>query len=447
MKKYIAIIALFLIFVSSGLLLIMQNSKHSNDNNSGISEIEYVVKGSPQPSQTDISIPNISGAESTDQLTPEVMVTDAEKEIILSECIELSELYQEIYQTAEKTPSQYWGADDEIAQETIDEIENILALAGYPVINSDSFYPDYLENSDGVYSFWESVNQEIDAEAEIWSVLASGGLSYRRLQFLNKIPYCIHATASWNENGEMELSYIEKRKVLHWDMTYNQDFYYQDIYTDRHWTASVLLRLHPVDEALYDLNAKYIMPIGYHNVNLFLLDWDSSNYGHLCFNDMLDSFYRMENNDYFYARDYLYYATPYSHSAIPAQLFEKTILPYFDISLDQFREMSLYDAYTDTYPWQDLCCDNILYYPSLIPEVIDCIEVDESTIKLIVNVMCLDNKTDKLFVHEVTIRLLDDGKYQYIGNQITYKGDIAIPSAQTRIPEQRFDEGQADRTN
>lgn len=83
MKKYIAIIALFLIFVSSGLLLIMQNSKHSNDNNSGISEIEYVVKGSPQPSQTDISIPNISGAESTDQLTPEVMVTDAEKEIIL----------------------------------------------------------------------------------------------------------------------------------------------------------------------------------------------------------------------------------------------------------------------------------------------------------------------------------------------------------------------------
>ena len=238
-----------------------------------------------------------------------------------------------------------------------------------------------------------------------------------------------------------KISYIEKREVLHWDMTYNQDLYYQDIYADRHWTASVLLRLHPVDKVLYDLNMKYIMPIGYHNVNLFLLDWDSSNYGHLCFNDMLDSFYWMENNDYFYARDYPYYATPYSHSAIPAQLFEETILPYFDISLDQFREMSLYDAYTDTYPWQDLGCDNILYYPELIPEVTDVIEVDENTIKLIVNVMCLDNKTGKLFVHEVTIRLLDDGKYQYIGNQITYKGDIAIPSAQARIPEQRFDEG------
>ena len=76
--------------------------------------------------------------------------------------------------------------------------------------------------------------------------------------------------------------------------------------------------------------------------------------------------------------------------------------------------------------------------PSLIPEVTECIEIDESTKKLIVNVMCPDYQTDKLFVHEVTIRVLSDGEYQYIGNQITYKSDIDIPSPQARIPVQRF---------
>ena len=128
----------------------------------------------------------------------------------------------------------------------------------------------------------------------------------------------------------------------------------------------------------------------------------------------------------------------YSYIAIPAKLFEDTIFPYFDISMEEFREKALYDAENDIYPWQDISGDNVLYYPSLIPEVTECIEIDESTKKLIVNVMCPDYQTDKLFVHEVTIRVLSDGEYQYIGNQITYKSDIDIPSPQARIPVQRF---------
>ena len=228
------------------------------------------------------------------------------------------------------------------------------------------------------------------------------------------------------------------KEIFYWDMTYNADFIYRDLYLDRHWEAAHLLRLHPVDQPMYDLTMKYILPIGYHNVNLFLLDWSSDDYGNLCFNDLLDCLYRLKYNDYLYARDYPRYTTPYSYIAIPAKLFEDTIFPYFDISMEEFREKALYDAENDIYPWQDISCDNVLYYPSLIPEVTECIEIDESTKKLIVNVMCPDYQTDKLFVHEVTIRVLSDGEYQYIGNQITYKSDIDIPSPQARIPVQRF---------
>lgn len=216
------------------------------------------------------------------------------------------------------------------------------------------------------------------------------------------------------------------------------NFIYQDEYLDRHWDAAHLLRLHSVDRTLYDLTLKYILPIGYHNVNLFLVGWETGDYGKLCFNDLLEFLYRIKFNDFLYAKDYPLYTTSYSYSAIPAKLFEDTILPFFDISIDELRERALYDAENDIYPWQDISCGNVLYYPSLVPEVTEYKEVDEHTIKLIVNVACPDYQTDKLFVHEVIIRFLDDGSYHYIGNQIIYQSDIALPSPQPRIPVQRF---------
>ena len=409
-------------FVSGGLLLISQRSNDSIEN--------CMIE--------DYSNFDISVSESENTLDSSLKTTDEEKAAIQSECIVISELYREIYQQAPKVPSQYFGAENDITQETIDEIENILIAAGYSVINSDSIYPEYLEHSDCVNAFWECVKQQTDAEVSFWGVSSTGGLYYRKFCFIDGKSYGIFAGADWKDDGKLELLYAEKREIFYWDMTYNADFIYRDLYLDRHWDAAHLLRLHPVDKPMYDLTMKYILPIGYHNVNLFLLDWSSDDYGNLCFNDLLDYLYRLKYNDYLYARDYPRYTTPYSYSAIPAKLFEDTIVPYFDISMEEFRERALYDAENDIYPWQDISCDNVLYFPSLIPEVTECIEIDDSTKKLIVNVMCPDYQTDKLFVHEVTIRVLSDGEYQYIGNQITYRSDINIPSPQARIPVQRF---------
>ena len=53
-----------------------------------------------------------------------------------------------------------------------------------------------------------------------------------------------------------------------------------------------------------------ILPIGYHNVNLFLLDWESGDYGNLCFNDLLDYLYRVKTNDFFMPEIILYVLRP-----------------------------------------------------------------------------------------------------------------------------------------
>lgn len=161
--------------VSGGLLLISQRSNDSIEN--------CMIE--------DYSNFDISVSESENTLDSSLKTTDEEKAAIQSECIVISELYREIYQQAPKVPSQYFGAENDITQETIDEIENILIAAGYSVINSDSIYPEYLEHSDCVNAFWECVKQQTDAEVSFWGVSSTGGLYYRKFCFIDGKSYGI----------------------------------------------------------------------------------------------------------------------------------------------------------------------------------------------------------------------------------------------------------------
>jgi len=306
------------------------------------------------------------------------------------------------------------------------------------VENSDAVYPDYLENTEKLNQFWDDVLKEQDAVAAVWNIAPSGSVCCRVFQFADGKANCIHASGEWDDGGSLRLAYLEKKVILYWDMT-SSGFIYQDIYLDRHWTAANLLRLQPVDHDLYEWMRKYIAPIGYHSVNLFLLDWDSSCFGNVCFNDLLLQMYLMEHGDYLYARDYPYSDEPFPHSIIPADLFESVIYKHFSISLDEFRERALYDAENDAYPWQNLNSGNILYYPELIPEVTRVTENADGTVTLLVNVICTDKHTDHLFGHEVTMNIEKDGSFQYLSNRIVYRSENELPSPQARIEVQRFD--------
>ena len=316
-----------------------------------------------------------------------------------------------------------------------------LFIAGYPAKNSDSIYPDYLENTQDMYSFWDAVQENKDGETEFWEVLSSGALYYTSLQYADGKATATSALTEWNEQGKLEVRSGTKKEILNWDMTECKDFYYQDVPASRGWDAARLLRLKPVDKALYDLNVKYIQPFGYHNISLFLCDWDTSDYGKLCFNDLFDALYRMRKHDYVYARDYeqvdVNEPYPYSYSCIPSELFEETILPYFEIPLSAFREKALYDSEKDIYPWRDLNCSNIAYFPTVIPEITEAVENEDGSITLKVTVMCPDKQTDCLFTHEVTVMPSDDGNFKYLGNKITFMGDKEFPSSEPRIPAQR----------
>lgn len=346
--------------------------------------------------------------------------------------MELALSYQAMYRNAEKEKSVNRPNQTIISQETIDVIEDFLINQGYSVVNSDSYYPPYLENADGLYAFWQSVSAGKNAEQEFLSIEQTGALYYSLLKYDNGNPYLVNEIIGWDEDCLPVISTSMCRGVLDWDLA-DDDFYYQ-IYPDNvSFDSCMLLRLKPVDKEFYELAEKYIFPIAYSNNNMFLCDWSCDNYNDLSFNDLFDFFYRIKNGESVNVQEFERIEAPYHYLCIPSELFEDTIMPYFDITADELRELSLYDSARDIYPWQEINCENVIHYPSVEPEVVKHQINENGTFTLTVNVRCNDFMTDCLFTHEVAIRQLESGGYQYLGNQIVYRSEFELPPNRSRL--------------
>lgn len=352
-------------------------------------------------------------------------------------CLEITYEYKEIITKVRQSTLEMRADQKSLSQESIDEIEMFLVRRGYPIINSDIKYPSYLENSEGFYDFWKSVSENKDAEQKVFRITETGGLICSYLQFIGDKKYYAMISIEWDDDNEPIFSIMEYREVIDWEMSDNDNFYFQIYNADRSIDTYIVIKLKPMDQTLYDLTEKYILPIGYLSNNMFLCDWTSEDYGILCFNDLFEYFYKIRNHNFFYIQEQERILEPYLHADIPQWLFEETLLPYFNISLEEFRKRCLFDSINKVYPWQEVYCENVNYYPNVEPEVINYQANEDGTLTLIVNARCNSYKTDCLFLHEVVIRLLENGSYQYISNKITYRGTHELPLYIPRIPLQR----------
>ena len=119
---------------------------------------------------------------------------------------------------------------------------------------------------------------------------------------------------------------------------------------------------------------------------------------------MLEYLYLHDTGEYLDASQFAYNSEPY-YSKIPAQLFEGIILPHFDISQAELRQLAHYDKASNTYPWQEQGGSNISYFPTITPEVTACHQNKDGTITLTVNAMCTEFKTCLLYTsrHETAL--------------------------------------------
>lgn len=351
---------------------------------------------------------------------------------IRERCLEIAEVCKDAYAAAEKVPVDFPADSFILSQNGFDAIEACMIDAGYPTLDSQGDYPTYLANSDGVYDFWECVTAEKPAQMWYLRVLESGGFSYILFRFDGTAGWYYIADVEYEGGEDPRISRMESHQVLDWELTQKGNFYYQTRPSDIHYVDYAVVRLIPPDRSLYDLTRKYILPVGYQATNLFLCDWNENDFGDVSFNDVFEYLYQLKENALLYAEDFPQHDDPY-YSMVPADMFEEAVLSYFDISRQELRERAMYDSQTQSYPWREEGTSEFLYFPFMDMEVTQYRDNPDGTITLTVNVSSPELKTDDLFGHEVTVRPLENGGFQYVANRITYQTEYGLPPSVPRL--------------
>ena len=348
-------------------------------------------------------------------------------------CLEILDMYRELYASAQKQEPENRWEDTVLAQSSIDAIEEKLLSAGLPVLDSGEVVPTYLSAGEDFASFLEAVRQGKQASRELISIRRSGDLGYRLFTCEDGQLLVYSMVASIT--GDADPVY-DVHSVLDWELTDRGNFYYS-IYPqwDKHYVAYTLIRLEEPDKGLWELNRKYISAGGYVGSNLFLTDWTEEDFAALCFNDLWEYLYRYEHGKQFSPDEYAYRAEGH-YFEIPAEEFENLILPYFDIDRETLRIYAGYDPEGHTYPWRQMQSNElayILHCYTMEPEVTSSRTNPDGTLTMTVQVISTDLKTDCLFSHEVTVRPLEQGGFQFVGNRILSQGKQGLPFCQPRL--------------
>ena len=74
------------------------------------------------------------------------------------------------------------------------------------------------------------------------------------------------------------------------------------------------------------------------------------------------------------------------------------------------------------YPWVELSCVTWDYQPVMVPDVTAFQSNDDGTLTLTVEVISAEEGTDQLFTHELTVRPLAGGRFQYVSNRVVSGG-------------------------
>lgn len=332
-------------------------------------------------------------------------------------CEEIAAVYRPLYEALDgMTPS----------QSDIDAMEEALIREGLDVIDTNEIYPSYLVTPDHVHSFWDAVQNQQQAQQEVILITASGALAYRLFTydgiggFLYSMTYPL--------DGDRERSY-EVNSIKDWELTEKDNFFYRILpANDKHYPDFSLIHLNPADHELYNMTLHYIFPVSYVAANVFLVDWSEEDRKSLSFNDQFEYLYLSRFGKQFNADEYPMLKDQYGY-AIPAEEFEAVVLPYYNIDLNTFRELSQYNSDGNYYPWRPLETNDFafIWYYNIEPQVTAYRKNADGTLTLTVEALSSDLKTDCLFAHEVTVRPLENGAFQYVGNRVTYQTKYGLP--------------------
>lgn len=344
-----------------------------------------------------------------------------------NDCVEKMELIYDIYKAADKGEA----SNVSLSEETIYQMVGILKETGIPVTASGLFWDMY--NYEEVEKFLESAKKGESGEIVIYDVLYSGGIVRRQFEAEGTDMHVLESIATWNgENSALTLTSTYTR-IKEWKYTDKGWFCYKLCVPEYPDTTEIvdgskLLRIKPMNAENRKATDKYVRGLCYQGNNVLCSNWDSGSLEILDYNGVYEYLYEMEYGEIM--------DSELCVNGIPAEEFEKLIMKYFPLTKEQIRQYAIYDEESQTYPWISLGCSN--YAPSFFgtsfPEVTNIKENDDGTLTLTVDAVCeMIFCDDAAITHELTVRVREDGSFQYLGNKILGDGIERIPEYEYRI--------------
>ncbi len=306
--------------------------------------------------------------------------------------------------------------------ETIRSIVNCLGENGYPAV--DSRNQINMTEPEKVVEFCEKVDAQEEAEITIIEVSYLGGFVKYDLKTKDGNVDVVRSYYKY-ENGNMKREVTGSYQTEYWNYTedgylmfsgvwFSEELYVLTLSGAEEHTA---LRVQTLDETYRELSRKYLLPIGFEQNNMFIVDWSEDDFGDLNFYDMYELLYPKVNGTYtpYVADDNLGVGAVYR---ILKDDFESVIMAYFNIDSETLQSKTIYYAEDETYEYKPRGFEEVEYPEYPYSEVVGFTENSDGTLTLTANVVFPYAGDSKVYAHEVVVRPLENGSVQYVSNRI-----------------------------
>ena len=363
-----------------------------------------------------LSVPGCGDTHLEDEqvVESEIAVQDQQQNVKDNED-EIIEICSQLYKKASE--------ENKIADlETVRIIVNQFGENGYPAV--DSRNQINMTEPEKVVEFCEKVDAQEEAEITILEVSYLGGFVKYDLHTRDGKVDVVRSYYKY-ENGDMYREVTGSYRAEYWNYTedgylmfsgvwFSEELYVLTLSGAEEHTA---LRVQPLDETYRELSRKYLLPIGFEQNNMFIVDWSEDDFGDLNFYDMYDLLYQKINGTYtpYVADDNLGVGAVYR---IPKDDFESVIMAYFNIDSETLQSKTIYYAEDETYEYKPRGFEEVEYPEYPYSEVVGFTENSDGTLTLTANVVFPYAGDSKVYAHEVVVRPLENGSVQYVSNRI-----------------------------
>ena len=344
----------------------------------------------------------------------EIAVQDQQQNVKDNED-EIIEICSQLYKKASE--------ENKIADlETVRIIVNQFGENGYPAVDSRNQID--MTEAEQVERFCEMVDTQEEAEITIIEVSYLGGFVKYDLETKDGNVDVVRSYYKY-ENGNMKREVTGSYQAEYWNYTedgylmfsgvwFSEELYVLTLSGAEEHTA---LRVQPLDETYRELSRKYLLPIGFEQNNMFIVDWSEDDFGDLNFYDMYELLYPKVNGTYipYVADGNLGVGAVYQ---IPKNDFESVIMAYFNIDSETLQSKTIYYAEDETYEYKPRGFEEVEYPEYPYSEVVGFTKNSDGTLTLTANVVFPYAGDSKVFAHEVVVRPLENGGVQYVSNRI-----------------------------